>query len=85
MKNKLRRARARSLLQPLESGQVWQLEDSRLEIGLVGKTLVHYKHFKGDMKRSPGALLNKITLEKFLRENRAVLVPRTTSPVSSRA
>ena len=74
MKNKPRKARV--LLQPLECGQVWQLPDSRLEIGLVGKTLVHYKHFKGDMKRSPGALLNKEAMQRFLRDNHAVLVPR---------
>jgi hypothetical protein len=50
------------------------MEDSHLEIGLIGKTLVHYKHYKGQMKRSPVSLLNKDALAKFLLENQAVLV-----------
>jgi hypothetical protein len=74
MKRKTRKTRA--VRQPLESGQIWQMEDSHLEIGLIGKTLVHYKHYKGVMKRSPVSLLNKEALERFLQENRAVLVQR---------
>ena len=61
-------------MQPFQSGQIWQLEDSNLQIGLVGKTLVHYKHYKGEMKRSPVSLLNKDALERFLQDNQAVLV-----------
>jgi hypothetical protein len=72
MKSKL--SKNRVLLQPFESGQVWQMEGSQLEIGLIGKTLVHYKHYKGEMKRSPVSLLNKDALERFLQEKRAVLV-----------
>ena len=72
MKNKLRKNRV--LLQPFESGQIWQMEGSQLEIGLIGKTLVHYKHYKGEMKRSPVSLLNKDALERFLQDKRAVLV-----------
>ena len=60
-----------------ETGQVWQLADSKLEIGLVGKTLVHYKHFKGDTKRAPISLSGKTVLEKYLKENKAVLVANT--------
>jgi hypothetical protein len=74
MKNKTRKNPV--LLQPFQSGQVWQMEDSHLEIGLIGKTLVHYKHYKGVMKRSPVSLLNKEVLAKFLVENQAVLVRR---------
>ena len=48
--------------------------DSNLEIGLIGKTLVHYKHYKGEMKRSPVSLLNKEVLARFLQDNKAVLV-----------
>ena len=72
MKNKLRKNRI--LLQPFQSGQVWQMGDSSLEIGLIGKTLVHYKHYRGQMKRSPVSLLNKDALERFLQDNQAVLV-----------
>ena len=73
MKIKLQKSRA--VLQPFETGQVWQMGDSNLEIGLIGKTLVHYKYYKSQMKRSPVSLLNKIALEKFLQDNEAVLVP----------
>jgi hypothetical protein len=74
MKNKTRKNPV--LLQPFQSGQIWQMEGSHLEIGLIGKTLVHYKHYKGVMKRSPVSLLNKEVLAKFLVEHQAVLVRR---------
>lgn len=59
---------------PVETGQVWKMEDSRLEISLVGKTLVHYKHFKGLTKRAPISLSAKDALEKYLKTNKAMLV-----------
>ena len=80
MKNKTRKIRA--VLQPFESGQIWRMEGSDLEIGLIGKTLVHYKHYKGEMKRSPVSLLNKDVLERFLQDNQAVLVQQ--QPAMSR-
>ena len=61
-------------LTPVQSGQVWKMEDSRLEISLVGKTLVHYKHFKGLTKRAPISLSAKEALEKYLKTNKAILV-----------
>jgi len=72
MKNKLRKNRV--VLQPFERGQIWQMAGSQLVIGLIGKTLVHYKHYKGEMKRSPVSLLNKHALERFLQDKQAVLV-----------
>ncbi|MEO6036469.1 MAG: hypothetical protein ABIQ35_14550, partial [Verrucomicrobiota bacterium] len=66
--------RSRAPLQPLATGQVWELEGSNVHIGLIGKTLVHYKHFKGDTKRAPISLSGKTVLEKYLKENKAVLV-----------
>lgn len=74
MKNKTRKNRA--LLQPFQSGQIWQMEGSNLEIGLIGKTLVHYKHYKGELKRSPVSLANKDSLERFLQDKQAVLLQR---------
>ncbi len=59
---------------PLENGQVWQLEDSELQIDLVGKRLVHYKRFRGEVKRVPVSLTGKDELERLLRENNAVLI-----------
>ena len=50
------------------------MEDSNVRIGLIGKTLVHYKHFKGTTLRAPVSLAAKTTLEEFLIEKKAVLV-----------
>jgi hypothetical protein len=61
-------------IQPFQTGQVWELSDSNLHIGTVGKTLVHYKHYKGGLKRAPISLAAKTVLEKYLKQNKAVLV-----------
>lgn len=61
-------------LEPFQSGQVWTLADSSVQIGLVGKLLVHYKHYKTKRPRTPTSLTTKVTLEKFLREHQAALV-----------
>ena len=58
----------------LRSGQVWELQDSNLLIGLIGKTLVHYKHYKGKTKRAPISLTGIKVLETYLKENKAILV-----------
>ena len=50
------------------------MEKSDLHIGLIGKTLVHYKHYKGGTPASVVSLANKVGLEKYLIENAAVLV-----------
>ena len=61
-------------IKQLESGQVWQLPDSNLKIQLVGKRLVHYKHFKGNNHRAPISLSGKEALEKYLKVNKGILV-----------
>ncbi len=33
-------------LKPFQTGQVWQLADSSVQIELVGKLLVHYRRYK---------------------------------------
>ena len=48
--------------------------DSQLEVGLVGKHLVHYKLIKGETKRTPTSLSAKKAVEIYLRQNKAVLV-----------
>lgn len=78
MKNKTREKRAPA--KPLQSGQVWQMEDSSLRVGLVGKTLVHYKHFNNQVKRSPVSLSSKDALQRFLLENDAVLIQEGEAP-----
>lgn len=45
-------------------GQVWQLADHKLEIGLVGRTLVHLKHYKGLELRPPTQLSSKTSLQE---------------------
>ena len=59
---------------PLQSGQVWQIEDSNLRVEIVGKLLVHYKLGKADAKRTATSISGKKELEKYLTENRAILV-----------
>ena len=59
---------------PLETGQVWRMEDSHLDIDLVGKYLVHYKLIKHQAKRTPMSLSNIKEVEKYLKDNKAVLV-----------
>ena len=61
------------------------MEDSNLQIGLVGKTLVHYKLFKGQIKRSPVSISNKDALERFLQEHQAVLAQAQPELSGSRA
>jgi hypothetical protein len=50
------------------------MEDSRLHIERVGKRLVHYKLFRGQAKRTPSSLSNKESVERYLKDNKAVLV-----------
>ncbi len=59
------------------------MEGSNLHIGLIGKTLVHYKHYKGDTKRAPISLSGKVVLEKYLKANKATLV--STKPIAATA
>ena len=63
-----------SPLQPFQTGNVWELKDSFLRIGEVGKRLVHYRHYKGKDPRGPSSLSSKLDLGKYLAENKAILV-----------
>ena len=57
-----------------QSGQLWKLADSSVEIGLVGKMLVHYKHYKIKKQRTSTSLISKVKLEKYSNDNLAILV-----------
>jgi hypothetical protein len=57
----------------LEQGQRWELNDSNIQIGIVGKRLVHYKHFKGQVKRASLSIASIPVLENYLAQNKAVL------------
>ena len=49
------------------------MKGSHVLIGLVGKTLVHYKLLKGEVTRGPNSLTSQIALQQYLKKNKAVL------------
>jgi len=72
MKNRKPARRARR--QPLVEGQVWRMAEANLQVGLVGKLLVHYKLGKPDAVRVSNSVKSIATIEKYLKQNKAVLV-----------
>ena len=70
----MKKPKRRIALKPLESGQVWRMGDSNLHVELVGKRLVHYKLIKVNAKRTPTSLSVRTVVEKYLKENKAILV-----------
>jgi hypothetical protein len=60
--------------QPLETGQIWKMAELNLEVGLVGKLLVHYKLGKPNAIRVANSCSGIKTIEKYLKTNKAVLV-----------
>lgn len=72
-KSKVKKVRKK--LPELQDGQMWRVNDQdRVQIRLVGKRLVHYRHFKGGNVRPPTLFAGKDVLEKFLVANKAALV-----------
>src|SRR5947209_715429 len=64
----------RAPLQPLETGQVWQMPEMNLQVGMIGKFLVHYKLGKPNAVRIPNSCSSRTMVEKYLKTNKAVLV-----------
>jgi hypothetical protein len=64
----------RARLQPLESGQVWRMAELNLQVGLVGKLLVHYKLAAPNAVRVSNSVGGRAAVEKYLKTNKAVLV-----------
>jgi hypothetical protein len=64
----------RKIQKPLESGQVWRMAEMNLQVGMVGKLLVHYKLAKPNAVRIPNSCSGISTVEKYLKLNKAVLV-----------
>lgn len=60
--------------QPLATGQVWHMADAHLQIGMIGKLLVHYKLGKPNALRVPNSCSGIATIQKFLKDKKAVLV-----------
>lgn len=69
----------------LETGQIWEMPNSNLRIGLIGKTLVHYKHYKGTCPRASVLLTGKAALAEYLVKHKAVLAPPAPAPRTRRA
>jgi hypothetical protein len=69
-----RKPTPRNRLRPLAPGQVWRMAEMNLQVGLVGKLLVHYKLAKPDAVRIPNSVSGKAAVEKYLKKNKAVLV-----------
>ena len=68
-------------MEPLADGQVWHMVDSRMQVDLVGKLLVHYKLGKHGAVRVSNSIGSKTNVEKFLKKNKAILV-RKSAPVA---
>ncbi len=64
----------RPSLEPLKTGQVWQMEGMQVQISTVGKSLVHYRQYKLKVVGSRLSLAKKVALEKYLLQNNASLV-----------
>jgi len=67
-------SKPRFVLKPLESGQIWRMAELDLQVGLVGKLLVHYKLAKPDAVRIANSVGGRSTVEKYLKANKAVLL-----------
>ena len=61
-------------LKPLETGQIWRMAELNLQVGMVGKLLVHYKLGKPNAIRVANSCNGIKTIEKYLKTNKAVLV-----------
>jgi hypothetical protein len=64
----------RARLQPLETGQVWRVGEQNLQVGLIGKLLVHYKLAAPNAVRISNSVGGRAAVEKYLKTNKAVLV-----------
>ncbi len=64
----------------LVDGQVWRMAELNLQVGMVGKLLVHYKLAKPDAVRVPNLVGSIATIQKFLKKNKAVL-DATAAPI----
>jgi len=61
-------------LQPLETGQVWKMAEMNLQVGMIGKLLVHYKLAKPNAVRIASSVSGRAAVENYLKKNKAVLV-----------
>jgi len=69
---------------PLADGQVWRMAELNLQVGMVGKLLVHYKLAKPNAVRIPNLVGSIATIQKYLKKNKAVLVPAAAPVVAKK-
>ena len=60
--------------QPLATGQVWRMAEANLQVGMVGKLLVHYKLAPPKAVRVSNSVGSLTAVEKYLKTNKAVLL-----------
>ena len=68
--------KSRTIAQPLQTGQIWKMQDANLHVEEVGKRLVHYKLFTNEAKRARTSLSGIDVVEKYLQKNKAVLIQK---------
>jgi translation initiation factor IF-3 len=61
-------------MEPLADGQIWHMQETKMQVDLVGRLLVHYKLGKHNAIRIANSVSSKTSIEKFLKKNKAVLV-----------
>jgi hypothetical protein len=59
----------------LEIGQLWRVGEGNLKVVEIGKLLVHYKFGKPNAPRIPTSISSISTLERYMKKNKAVLIP----------
>ena len=78
-KGKLSVKPKRAALRPLATGQIWRVGEQNLQVGLIGKLLVHYKLAAPNAVRISNSVGGRSAVEKYLKTNRAVLL-KTVDP-----
>jgi hypothetical protein len=64
----------RAIRQPvLAAGQIWRMAEANLQVVMVGKLLVHYKLGRQDAVRIPHSCNCIKTIEKYLKQKKALL------------
>jgi hypothetical protein len=67
---------------PLETGQVWRVGEQNLQVGLIGKLLVHYKLAAPNAVRISNSVGGRTAVEKYLKTNKAVLLKTVKQPAA---
>jgi hypothetical protein len=64
----------RAALRPLATGQIWRVREQNLQVGLIGKLLVHYKLAAPNAVRISNSVGGRTAVEKYLKTNKAILL-----------